>query len=200
MKYGFLDEAGDVGSAEGSSRYLVVAVALVNNPHRLRRVVTKIRKSLGKRLKDIPELKAWHTPKRFVAKLLGYVAESEVEIVAVILDKSTAKRPVDPEDWYRRVCAQAVRCCLERYPRLSLAIDKRYTNQRLRDRLVQAIIDNVDDLSPVLVIEHSESGKEKAVQAADAVAWSLFQKYERGNGTLYEVIKDKIIVEEVLRK
>lgn len=199
MKHGFLDEAGDVGWSKGSSSYLIVAV-VISNAHQLRRAVARTRKSLDKRLKDLPELKAWHTPKKVVAKLLGYVAALDVEIVAVILDKGAAKRPADPEDWYRQVCAQAVRRCLERYPVFSLAVDKRYTNPRLRDRLVVALINNAPAVSPVLVIEHADSARERAIQAADAVAWSLFQKYERGDEELYEIIRERIVVEEVLEK
>jgi len=33
LKRGVLDEAGDVGCAEGSSRYLVIAIVLIGNLH-----------------------------------------------------------------------------------------------------------------------------------------------------------------------
>ena len=69
----------------------------------------------------------------------------------------------------------------------------------MRDRLVQAITEKLE-APAVLVIEHSDSAKENALQAADAVVWSLFQKYERGDEELYEIIKGKIVVEEVLRE
>ena len=49
-------------------------------------------------------------------------------------------------------------------------------------------------------IEHADSVQEKGIQAADAVVWSLGQKYERGDDELYNIIKDKIIVEEVLKE
>jgi hypothetical protein len=34
----------------------------------------------------------------------------------------------------------------------------------------------------------------------DAVVWSLGQKYERGDDELYNIIRDKIIIEEVLKE
>ena len=108
LKRGVLDEAGDVGCAEGSSRYLVIAIVLIGNLHWLRKVVLKARKRLGKRLKNIPELKAKITPGKLVARLLDDVAALNVEIVTVILDKQKARRPDDLEDWYRLVCARAV--------------------------------------------------------------------------------------------
>jgi hypothetical protein len=51
MKYGFLDESGDVGRAKGSSHNLVVAIIVTDNPARLRKVVAKTRRRLGKRRK-----------------------------------------------------------------------------------------------------------------------------------------------------
>jgi len=138
-------------------------------------------------------------PKKVIAKLLRYVATLDVEIVAVILDKESRPYPSDPEDLYRITCARAVRRCLERHSRLALTLDKRYTSQRLRDKQEQAIAEEAGDLSAFLLLKHSESGQEKAIQAADAVAWGLAQKYERGNEDLYAIIQDKIIVEEVLR-
>ncbi len=56
------DEAGDTGTSPHSSRYLVVAGIVGSDLMPLRRAVMRTRKSLGKKLRDIPELKAWHTP------------------------------------------------------------------------------------------------------------------------------------------
>ena len=49
----------------------------------------------------------------------------------------------------------------------------------------------------ILVIEHAESESESALQVADAVAWALFQKHERGDESFYGLVKDKIVVEEL---
>jgi len=203
--WAFADETGDVGRAPGSSRYLIVAVVLTRNPRPLRKTVAKTRKHLRKKLKNIPELKAKRTPKKVVARFLRYIAELDVEIVVVVLDKHTAPARPDPEDWYRLVCAEAIRHCVERCVWLKLAVDRRYTNENLRDRLEQSILVRAASASERTVmglirIEHSDSVQEKGIQVADAVVWSLGQKYERGDNELYRIIKDKIIVEEILRE
>jgi hypothetical protein len=140
-----------------------------------------------------------------VTRFLRYIAELDVEIVTVVLDKHVASACPEPEDWYRLACAEAARHCLERYAWLKLAIDRRYTNEMLRDRLGQSIFVRAASTSErttvgLIQIEHLDSTQEKGIQAADAVVWSLGQKYERGDDELYNIIKDKIIVEEVLRK
>ena len=39
----------------------------------------------------------------------------------------------------------------------------------------------------------------KELQAADAVAWAIFQKYERGDSRFYDVIESKIADETVIK-
>ena len=134
---------------------------------------------------------------------MRYIAELDVEIVAVVLDKHTASARPDSEDWYRLACAEAVRHCVERYAWLKLAVDRRYTNETLRDKLEQSTFLGAASTSErttvgLIRIEQLDSVQEKGIQAADAVVWSLGQKYERRDDELYSIIEDKIIVEEVL--
>lgn len=81
MDYGFLDEAGDVGTGLRSSRVLVVAVVLTSSPQRLRREVKKFRSRLRKRKRQIPELKASQSPPAWNRKRLEQLAKMEIEVV-----------------------------------------------------------------------------------------------------------------------
>ncbi len=168
IREGVLDEAGDVGHAQGSSRYLIVAV-IIGDLRRLRKAVAKARKRLGKRLKDVPELKAWHTPRKIVTRLLSDAAALNIEIVAVILDKQKAKQPREPEDWYRLACSRAVQHCLEKYPKFEVTLDRRYTNPFLQGRLADALMHGAVDLNHSVAIGYAMSEQEKAIQVADAV-------------------------------
>jgi hypothetical protein len=198
MKYGFLDESGDVGRAQGSSDNLIIVIVVTDNPARLRRVVAKTRKRLSKRRKDIPEFKAFKTDVRIIKRLLRHTAETECEIVALVADKKVVGDLDDPEALYRQLYASAIRRCLERHSQLSLCVDKRYTNPYLREKQNGAILKEIGPLQKaVLVVEHSESKSESALQVADAVAWALFQKYERGDDSFYTLVKDKIALEEL---
>jgi len=198
MKYGFLDESGDVGYAEGSSHNLVVAIVVTDNPARLRKVTTRTRKGLSKRRKDIPEFKAFKTDVRIIRRLLRHTAKTECEIVAFVADKKVGGDLDDPESLYRQLCALAVKRCLEKHPQLSLCVDKRYTNPHLREKQNRGILNGISSVQQaVLVVEHSESKRESALQVADAVAWALFQKYERGDDSFYTLVKDKIVIEEL---
>ncbi|MBM4422466.1 MAG: DUF3800 domain-containing protein [Chloroflexi bacterium] len=186
------DEAGDTGSSGYSSRYLVVAGIVCASLEPLRRLVARTRKTLGKKLRNVPELKARHSTPRLTAQFLGRIAELDIEIFAAGLDKRAVPRPQDPEDWYRRAYAEAVRQALAHHEQITLTMDNRYTKAALRDKLVQFIAAYSQRSGTALTFVYADSHRERARQAADAVAWSFFQKYERGDESFYRLIAGKV--------
>jgi hypothetical protein len=187
---GVFDEAGDTGHGERSSRYLVVAGIVCSNLEPLRRIIVRTRKGLGKKLREVPEIKAWHTPPKIILQILNRLAPLDIEIYSVILDKQARAVPDDPEDWYRTTCAECVRLVLAHHPRVILTLDRRYTNPRLQDQLTNAIV-KAQPPGTTLTFVNVDSRKEKALQVADIVAWSIFQKYARGDDTYCRLIADK---------
>ena len=91
----------------------------------------RTRKSLGKKLQDIPELKAWHTPAKIITGFLTRLAELDIQVYAVILDKHSAKQPADAEGGYRRVYVEAIKQVVADHPRSSIVMDQRYTKSSL---------------------------------------------------------------------
>lgn len=104
------------------------------------------------------------------------------------------------EDWYRRVYAEAVRQALARHQQITVTMDKRYTKAVLRDKLVQFILSDAQRPETALSFVHDDSRREKALQVADAAAWTMFQKYEREDETLHRLIADKVRGEVLLTK
>lgn len=191
MRYGFLDESGDVEYTHGTANHLVVVV-VVGHPERLRRAITRTRKTLHKGIRNVPELKAGGDP-RVTEALLTHAVEIGFDAVGAVINKNRFPRPRDAEDLYRYACVRAVREALERFGPLTLTVDRRYTKVKLRSRLEQALLSGVQDLGIPLHIRHEDSKKERMLQVADAVAWTLFQKYERGDETFWQMIRGKVI-------
>jgi len=81
-----------------------------------------------------------------------------------------------------------------------LTIDKRYTSRRLEERLVRALAEEASQLPTGSFCRFVASEGERAIQVADAVAWAIFQKYERDDETFYQIIQDNIVVEDVVKK
>lgn len=101
MKYGFLDEAGDVAYAAGATATFIKAVV-------------KARKAWRQILQNAPELKAAHNIPRITETLLRHAVEIGFDAVAVVVDKGKISQPENPEELYRLACGRAVREALVR--------------------------------------------------------------------------------------
>ena len=133
-------------------------------------------------------------------QLLSRLGALEVEIYAAVLDKTTALRPEDPEDWYRRAYAEAARMAVEAHPRIVITLDKRYTKPALREALVVFMSAHVSRISTALSFVFEDSMHERALQMADVVAWSFFQKYARGDETYCRLIENRVRGETILAR
>jgi len=198
VHHGFLDESGGTGPAAEGDNFLTVAVLVTSNPRPIELHIKRARKRLRRKPRSV-EMKATHSTAKTVSNLLRAIAQEEIEIVVVVLDKRQLKElPQKPEALYREAVGRAVRHCAERWPRLHLILDKRYTKVELRRRLEQAIKARLTNLvSREVRIEHGDSQKSKGLQAVDYVVWAVRQKYEWGDEQFYRIIEPKIVVEEV---
>jgi hypothetical protein len=196
--YGYLDEAGDVAPF-GGSRCLVVAVLLTLDPRPIELHIKRARKTLGRKAK-VDEMKATAVETSVTLRLLQALIDEEIEILTTVVDKRNIRRPpVDPEDIYRELVTRTIRRCLERHPEIELWLDKRYTKPALRRLLEKTVREQVVDIpQQVLLIHQEDSQQHRGLQAVDHVAWALYQKHERNDDRLYQVIKEKIVSEEVI--
>lgn len=203
LYYAFMDESGTVGVSTGT-HFLVLAVTALSNP---REVEKPIRNAFRQALKTfgadkVNEVKASDFDEPVILRLLSEIAEKDIKIVATIVDQSAIRVPPrNMEEIYRQAAAWTIRRLAEDFPRLDLSIDKRYTNAHLRRLLEKAIRDEVESLPQQnILIQQENSITRKELQAADAVAWAIFQKYERGDARFYDVIESKIMNETVIRQ
>lgn len=198
MRYGFLDESGSADPFSGS-RFLVVTVLTTNVPRPIELHVKRARKSLGRKARP-DEMKAAVLEERVIERLLRSIVEEDVEIVAVVVDKRAILRPPkDPEDIYREPVTRAVAHCVQRWPRVELFLDKRYTKRSLRHELERVIREGIANWQQVVLIRQEDSRNEKVLQAVDHVAWAIYQRYEAEDERFYAIIRNKIVVEEVIR-
>lgn len=200
LRYAFVDESGDAAPFSGS-RYLVIALLSLTRPRPIELHVKRAHKKYGTSLAS-GEMKATVSRETVVERLLQAIAQEPVAIVAVVVDKRAIVRPPrDPEDIYREAVTQAVRHAVNRWPRIDVCLDKRYTAKRLGYRLEKAIREGMADLrQEVVIIRQEDSIAHKELQAVDYVAWALFQKYEREDERFYQIIASRVIVEEVITR
>jgi hypothetical protein len=113
MRYGFLDESGGADPFSGS-HFLVVAVLTTNVPRPIELHVKRARKSLRRKARP-DEMKATVLEQRVIERLLRSIADEDVKIVTVLIDKRAILRPPeDPEDIYREAVTRAIVHCVKR--------------------------------------------------------------------------------------
>lgn len=199
VRYAFIDEFGGVALFTADEPCLVVVALLSQSPRQLELIIKRAHERFGSRLPS-GEMKAARSTKQAIRWVLTAIATHEVTVVAVIMDKrGVVKPPKDAEELYRQAMTRFVRLCVERWPRLDVTLDKRYTHAGLRQELEFSIREGLAGIpGQVVVIHQEDSLGVKALQAVDYVAWAFGQKHARNDDSYCQLIGEKIVAEEVI--
>lgn len=194
--YAVFDESGDPGTTGQASRYLVVTGILCDNLQPLRRGIIRARRRMPNTLRGRAEIKAFETPSA-ARPVLESLAATEVRIVAAIFDKhiSLVTSPVDLVAQAYATCTSAA---LQHECGIIATVDRPFAQALQRDRVLSAMTDAAGVMGKRLVVVVDDSRHEKALQAADVVAWACFQKYEHGTTRWWDVVRAQIIAEIII--
>ena len=198
MHYAFIDESGTVGTQTGT-HFLIVAVICGNQARDIEIPVQRAQRKFGTSLAS-GEMKANSSRETVILRLLGELVKKDIEIVVVGIDqKAVVRPPQDGEEIYRKAVSRAVYRLVERWPRMQICLDQRYTNSQLRFELEKRIREEIVDLpQKVVLIRQLNSQSQRGLQAADFIAWAFFQKYERGDCRFVDLLASKIVQEELI--
>jgi len=207
MIYIFLDESGDLGFSQKSSRWFVLTVVLSENYREIEKNVKRIHRGLKKKYKKVKELHAYHADvvtKKRMLKLLS--ATQGLQILCIILNKE--KVYIDLQNQKNYLYNYTANILLDRLKnkkickpdeKIMIYIDQRETNKFLKKNFEQYLRNNLLKWKKnEFEINIKPSHTEKCLQAADFISWAIFRKYERSDYEFYEIIKDKIIEEKLL--
>lgn len=207
MAHIFLDESGDLGFRETSSKWFLFTIVLTNDHKKIEKVIKNIRKGLKKKYK-LKELHAYHSDAITKHRMLKKLSElDDLKVLCVVLNKK--KVYVDLQSQKNYLYNYTANILLDRLHNrrlikidepISLYIDKKDTNKFIRENFEKYLKDNLIKRgnNGRIDIKIKASHTEKCLQAVDFVSWAIFRKYERGDYGYYEEIKDKIIEESLL--
>src|SRR3989338_95902 len=91
MKYIFLDESGELGFKDSSSKYFVITLLSCDGGeiYSLRRIIKRVRgKLIKKKIKKYPELKGNNSSDKIRVEILQRFAKTNSEIFVIILEKT----------------------------------------------------------------------------------------------------------------
>lgn len=197
LSYAFVDESGSIETSGTRDWSLVMAAVVIDSPRPLELLVKRAFKRFGAD-PSLAEFKGAYSDGRTIKWMLQEIAMLNVAIVVVAAEgRSVEKMPKDPETVYRHAAARIARLCVERWPRLQMVFDKRYTHEHLRQKLEWAIREQVADIpQQALLVRQEDSRRVSGLQVADFVAWACGQHYRGLNSGHREVIRSRIVVEE----
>jgi hypothetical protein len=201
MKYIFLDESGELGFGECSSKYFIITLLACDESeiYALRRIIKKAREKIIKRkLKRYPELKGNNSSDKLRMEILQRFMKTNSEIFAIILDKSKVYEYLKDKKnkLYNYISNLILNECSFDMSSVSLIVDRSKSNKSLREdfnNYVQSRV-NEKNKSCKVIIKHENSRNECCLQVLDFISWSIFRNYEYSDSRFINVIKDKIVI------
>ncbi|MEK6859224.1 MAG: DUF3800 domain-containing protein [Nanoarchaeota archaeon] len=200
MKYIFLDESGDLGFKDKSSKFFVITLMCcdVHTEIEISRIIKKIRrKILKKKMKNTSELKGNNSSDKIRNAVLEKASKKNIEIYTIILDKSKVYNYLrDYKDKLYNYTANLIlnECSFDNN-KISLVVDKRGGvlaadfNRYIKFKLINK--NNCD-----IKVEHKNSNKDGCLQVLDFISWAIFRKYESKDEEFYNIIRSKITTEK----
>jgi hypothetical protein len=207
--YVFVDESGDLGFTDKSTKFLIIAYIECESPTKIHVEMKKALRFLHQTKKyhrSRNELKFSHMDQKCREHVLQKISECELSVNALIVEKAKVlpKLRDDPPRLYNYLVVHNI--ILSLLPQLSANKKLDITFDRsLPKWRIQEFNDYVGNKANFLLsargskfkpdsisIEHNTSEFEPCIQAADAIAGAYFQKYENKNGTYVDIIADKV--------
>jgi hypothetical protein len=205
----YVDESGDLGFTENSTKFFIVAYLECESPHRVQVEMKRVLKHLHqKKLYAMArnELK-FSRMDRFCRKYtLEKIAGCDVGLGVVVLEKALVNSNLrnDPPRLYNWCVVHNIMLSMLSHlvanKKLAMTFDRSLPvwrisefNSYVENKASYLLFEQGTKLaSDCISSQHVASEIEPCLQAVDAVAGAYFQKYEHGNDEFVKIIADKV--------
>jgi hypothetical protein len=181
--YAGLDESG---SLSADTPFFTMAAVVIARPEVIRRLIGRVALHTGKRLHRPPkaasELKWFNASQRIRAEVLSDLAEAEVELFALTVQKAGRRIEDTPENYAILAC-ELLSHCWKTCPNMTLSLDRHFTAP-IQIAAVNTFIHRHWPTAGVLSVAHVDSQRNALVQLADFVAGSVYNWHKEGDTTV----------------
>ena len=210
MSYIFLDESGDLGfdfQKKKTSKVFVITCLFVENKRSMEKIVRKTHSELKKKYKRrFGVLHAVKEKPITRQRLFKRLSEKDCVIMTIYLNKKRVYTKLQNEkqvlyNYVANILLDRVytKKLLPLAKNILLIASRRETNKFLNQNFKNYLnnqITNRYKANVKIVIEIPR--EEKSLQAVDFASWAIFRKYEYGDDSYYNLIKNKIVEENPL--
>jgi len=210
MAYIFLDESGDLGfdfQKKKTSKFFVVTCLFTENKRPIEKIVKKTHSELKKKYKRrFGILHAIKEKPITRQRLLKRLNEKDCTVMTIYLNKKKVYTRLHDEKsvLYNYV----INILLDRIytkkiisikDKVELIASRRETNKFLNENFKNYLNWQVENHHKTNIkISIRIPSDEKVLQAVDFLSWAIFRKYEYGDDSYYNIIKNKIVEENPL--
>ena len=209
--YIYLDESGDLGFNEKSSKYFVIAVLATNDSKAIETALQKYRKKLRnspKKKRNLGEYKFNKAPDKVKTDLLNIINLKKVELGYVFVDKVHVYQKLREKrnELYTYMCRTLldkflVVSSLSNDSKIDLIVDRQFAKKH-RENFNNYLDWKIKELVELkmLNIFHKDSQQELCLQAVDFVCGATYRCYNLDDPKYFEIIKKKIIIKHEMWK
>ena len=196
MSYIYIDESGDLGTKQGSSKYFIMATIKVEDSKKLDKTIKKSRRESKKKMLSSAEIKGGNLPYELKIKILKKLKNLDYEAFIIVFDKSNRYKigyEYDNKETYDILASKLAELINIDKPTF-IFIDKSKNKQKEIDNFNELFLNSLNNIQKQpIVIEHADSMHYKGLQMADLISWSAFQNFENENHEFIDLIKNKVI-------
>ena len=195
MSYIYIDESGDLGTKEASSKYFVMAAIKVENSKKLENIIKKTRRDFKKKMLTSNEVKGGNLPYGLKIKILEKLKNMDYEVFIIVFDKENRYKIGygDNKKAYDILASRLAKLINIDKPTF-IFIDKSKNKQEEIDNFNEFFLNNLNNIKKQpITIEHADSMHYKGLQMADLISWSTFQNFENDNPEFLDIIKNKVV-------
>jgi len=203
-----MDESGDLGfnfTKQGTTSYFLITFLFTEHKRAIEKCVKKVHRGLRKKYRKVGVLHAYKEEPITRKRLLSLLAEKDCKIMTILLNKRKVYTKLQDEKavlynyvtniLLDRIFSKRLLSGSSYQIVASKKETNRFLNQNFRSYLSSQVSTNHNIEINIQIKTPSE---EKCLQAVDFVSWAIFRKYEYGDETYYEIIKNRIVEENPL--
>lgn len=207
MFYVYMDESWDLWFNLGTwnSKYFLVTFLVVSDPrvteHTMKKIVNKLKKK--NMSLSFWVFHAFKENKDVIIDFLKYISWKDIKIMTYILNKDkylqSDRISKDTHLLYNNMCSKLLKKWLStgilNWSQIKFCAARKETNKFLNMQFINHIKESLRWIYDIDVFLRYPK-QEKWLQLVDGISYSIYQKYQNNVSDFYEIIKDKITVEE----
>ena len=202
MAYIYMDESWDLSNIEilGNTKFFNITFLYCNDKRTPDSIIKKLNRwMLGKWVKVVWMFHACHEKESSILKALKLISQKDIKVMNLRIDKSKINRKEDIHKLYNQAVDELIRFVfsskfINKSEITFFIASRRETNKALNEKFLEFLKYKYQREN--IIFQICTPLQEKWLQVVDIISHAFFRKYEFNDTIEYNIIQDKILIEE----